>query len=375
MILLANNSSLAGRFFGDNPQKYTIQLHLTPDGSNAVALSAEDAKVMIGVLSKYEWKEDRSQKEEKWEVHEISWGRYRFYNTHYYMTITSPDGKSVKMRVNGEGFNEDQFLIERANGKPYGTIMFDREKNGWTLKKEDIDKIKQLYFKNFSSLNNVKASNNAPTHIEGSSYSFGNIFFVKIPDIILSQADSNELTRLYNRGWDNSIAFFPGGQPLPEIQLYTSPTIYTSAVDFFISQHEFTPEDQQAIDALIAKYMNGHDGEEKINLKKPYPLEEEGYGIYYQYKDGKLHGQVKVYDENGKLTHEFVYDKGLPATYIRYHANGKKAVEAHLSPQELMVEWTEYDEEGNVTDSDRNAYQTIHNWQQDSENFYKFNRE
>lgn len=332
--------------------------------SKMYPLSKEDTKTIIDILSAYNWEENREQHEEAVEMYE---GGYYFYS--YYISITHPDKRKVTLRINSGGIGKDEFLIEYSTGKPFGTFRFNSY-----FPSDDTEKIKQLFFKYNVDFNSITFKKNEPIKIEP-AFGFHNVFYLKIPPVSLDTTLTKEFIRLYNSGW-NSRAPSGDGDPVPIWNLYTSyhsisydnVFVFDRYPDDLISV-DFKDADKQALIDLINKALTRHNGEgEHTSANHSIKIR-----VYYQYKDGLLHGQVKVFMSE-KLTNEFFYDKGLPVSYIKYTDEGTKEKEIHFYPADMSLVWTEYDDEGNAKDSGKSHYRIRYNKSNEIENFYKSNK-
>ena len=329
------------------------------------SLSKEDTRMLINILSSYNWQENTNNHEAAFELLEMSWGRYHYYIHNYQIAITSPNKRKVTLRVNGGGIGKDEFLITYSNAKPFGTLRLDGH-----LSSDDRNKIKQLFFKYNFDFNNIDLKENEIVKIKP-VFNFYNVFYLELPIASLDAAQSKQLVHLYNSGWNNSAHSFEGGSPLPVFDLYTHHNFISYGNDFLLtdlSLIDFKGADKKTFEDLINNSLIGHNGEgEKI-------IENHKIKVYYQYKNGVLHGKVKIYNLEGKLTNEFIYDKGFPIDYIKYTDKGKKEKEIHFSPADMKLTWIEYDEKGNIKDSGKSHYKTQYRGFGEIENFYKTNK-
>lgn len=351
-------------FFQDKRQSgYTVYLQT----KESYPLSKEDSQMLIDILAAYNWEENKHKKTPELEMKVISWGRYHYYIHDYYIDITHPGGRKIRIGVNGGGIAKDEFLIEHSNGNTYGVLRFNEY-----LSSDDIEKIKQLFFKynvNFNSISSQKDEAVKITPI----FEFYNGFYIDLPPVTLDKEQSEQFIGLYNSGWNNSAHSFEGGSPMPQIYIYANHNVVSYGDNVLMTQYpndftgnlEFKDADKQKLKDLVNTALTAHDGEDNRTLEN-YRIK-----IYYQYKDGLLHGQVKIYTLDNKLTNEFIYEKGLPISYIQYSDKGTKVKEIHFSPEDLSSKWTEYDEKGKIKDKGESDYRIFHYRFDEADLFYK----
>jgi len=351
-------------------------------------LSTEDAKTVIDILADYDWEENRKQPPIPI-IQELStWQHYHYYKYNYAINITHPDKRKVTIRINGGGIKDDEFYIAYANGQHFGAFRF----NGKHLEDihydsyfsdDDIKIIKQLFLKYNVDFNSVPLKENETVQIK-LGFRFYDVFYdLEIPALSMDTAQSEQFVRLYNSGWNNS-ATSGGGQPSPVFYLYTIDRIIsydqyglflphygfpcTDPADFTPLMLDFKDGAKKMLADMVNDLLKGHDGEEERIV------ENQKMKIYYPYKDGLLHGQVKKFTLDGLLTDEVTYDKGIPIHYIKYAAEGIKEKEIHFKPAAMSLTWTAFDEEGNVKDSGQSSYQIAYSDYDEFKAFYKINK-
>lgn len=343
------------RFFqNENQSGYAVSLQT----KGIYPLSKEDTKTVIDILSAYNWEENR---EEHVEAIEMNEGEYYIYD--YYIIITHPDKRKVTLRINSGGIRRDEFLIEYSRGKPFGTFRFNSY-----FSSDDIKIVKQLFLKYNVDFNNIAFRRNESVKINP-AFSFHNVFYLKIPPVLLDTIQTEQFLRLFNSGWNNSYQS-GGGHPIWRIYSCNHSILYGN--DFLFDQYpddlvciDFNDADKQALIDLINNALTGHNGEGDQTFAN------DKIRIYYRYKDGLLHGQVKVYTSEGRLTNQFIYDKGLPVSYIKYADNGIKEKEIHFFPTDMSLVWIEYDEKEKVKDSGKSQYRIRYYNSNGIQNFYK----
>ena len=348
----------------ENKSGYTISLWT----GTQYPLSKEDTKTLIDILSTYSWEEEVWEKNNQnthyirtIEENQTGWWAYHFYIYNYYITITHPDKRKVTLRINSGGIGKDDFLIEYSNGKPFGTFRL----NG-RLSDNDIKEIKQLFLKNSVNFNSVGFHESETVKIKN-LFSFSHVFYNLEVSISMDAAWSKQFIDLYNSGWNNS-AESGGGHPIFIDNLYTDKReIWYGRIQLDLSKLDFRDEVRQKLEDMINNItFAGHNGEEEKVIGNTNPTT-----YYYQYKNGLLHGQVKVYFPEGTLIREFVYDNGVPLCFIAYTAKGIKEKEFHFTPKEMSLTWIEYDEKGNVKDSGKSQYHIYDYGFDDLFNLYK----
>ena len=373
------------RFFqSENKSGYAVTLETT----EKYPLSTEDAKTVIDILAAYDWEENRKQPPIPIMQELSTWQSYHYYNYNYAVNITHPDKRKVTLMINSGGIKEDEFFISFSNGNHYGAFRFNGKqfesyRYNRYFSDDDIKIIKQLFVKHNVDFNSIPLKENETVQIK-LGFRFYDVFYdLEIPTISMDTDQSKQFIRLYNSGWNNS-ATSGGGQPSPVLYLYTIDRIIsydqyglflpqygfpcTDPADFTPLMLDFRETDKQMLADMVHDLLKGHDGEEERII------ENQQMKINYQYKDGLLHGQVKKYTLDGKLTDEVIYDKGLPVHYIKYAAEGIKDKEIHFIPAEMTLTWTEYDAEGNVKDSGQSPYQITYDQYDEFRHFYKANK-
>ena len=377
MTMLLNAQSEWGfsRFFHDeNKTGYEVSVRpysrLTLSWTTEdYSLPNEDAKTLIDILSTCNWEEYR-------ETHTLfritkdgfiiveSDDRsddYGYYMLTCHITITHPDKRKVTLEINNSGVARERYSISHPNNE---RIRYLRLHNRSTsLSSDDIKRVKQLFFKNNIKLGNLGLQENVK--IANKAF-FSGVFHLDLPTISMDTTLSKQFMHLYNLGWDSRFRETHSlyhSHPIYVPQLFENTRIIsTGNASLNLSNIDISEENRKILEDMIKNTLEGHDGEgEYINYKK----------IYYQYKNGLLHGQVKVYSLDGKLTEEFEYDNGLPALLITYTTKGIKEKEFHFIPSEMMVKWIEYDELERIKYSGKSPYQ-VHNYcYDDLRNLYK----
>lgn len=181
--------------------------------------------------------------------------------------------------------------------------------------------------------------------------------------------DSQKLIELYNSAWDSSFSSFPGGQPLPEYDLYKSnlSLVYGDDVlPYSNSCYEFSTKNKTELENLITETMKGCDGADSVEYDTYMGITK----VYYQYKDGLLDGRIDVLSSLDVLTHQLTYEKGQPIEYIKFYGSGQKLVETKIDTAKMFVRWIEYYEDGAIKNSGENHFRLIYNWQEDLDRFY-----
>lgn len=288
-------------FQNENKLRYIVSLQTR----EKYPLSKEDTKTLIDILSAYNWEENRKQNMALTPDKRIGWWAYHFYIYDYYIAIIHPDKRKVTLTINGGGIEDGEFLIEYSNDKPFGAFRL----NG-RFSSDDIKKVKQLFLKYNVNFNSIAFNENKIIKIKH-SFSFYNVFYNLEITSLMDTVQSEKFVRLYNSGWNNS-AESGGGEPWAISELYTCNKTILYGNDFLndLSFIDFRDADKQMLEDMVNNALIGHDGEEEQIT--------ENSKIYYQYKNGLLHGQVKKYSSGGNLADEVIYEKGLPISYIKY---------------------------------------------------------
>ena len=379
MTMHLNAQWKVSRFLQDvNQSGYAVSLQTI----KKYPLSKEDTKTLIDILSAYNWEENRKQVMLNTYI-TLADDDWRPYIYDYYITITHPDRRKVTLRINSGGIGKDDFLIEYSNGKPFGAFRFNAY-----LPNDDLKKIKQLFLKYNVDFNSILYKEDKTVRIK-SVFSFYEVFYnLEIPAAPIDSAQNKQFIRLYNSGWNNSTRSRSRGRIFQSAwSLYSSNKTISydkdllnnllsgteSSILFDLSQLDFKDSDKQKLEELVDSILKGHDGEGEQTIDAYINSEKHKQKISYQYKDGLLHGQVKKYSVDGKLTDEVTYEKGLPIGYIKYADTGIKEKEIHFTPSDMHLTWTKYDVKGNVEKSGKAQYQPWYDNYEDYRNFDKSN--
>ncbi len=370
-------------FQHENKSGYTVSLQTVEN----YLLSEEDTKIVMDILSAYHWEEFRiieKQGIETWPVFEDNSynENFDFYLKYCGIVVTHPDKRKITLQINRRGYIiEPYFSIEYLNKKPYK----DLTRHNGSFYSWDVEKIKQLFLKYDVNFHNL--AENEIVRIRP-QFSFYDVFSkLTLPPTPVNTALSKQIIRLYNSGWNNNSSNSRGNGAYyslgDEKTIYHSlwyPYVHhnlmltsTGLVTPYFSNYNFDFKDTdtpQKLAELIDKMLQGHDGEGEQTL----PQNEK---IHYQYKDGLLHGELKKYSPDGKLTDEATFDKGLPVNYVKYAETGIKEIHfaaGDAPPTWANLTWTEYDEKGDVRSngqSQRFYQNTAYGDYNDFQNFYK----
>jgi len=365
-LLSAQSEWGFSQFFHDkNKTGYEVSLQAysrhTSSWTNHYPLSNEDAKTLIDILSAYNWEEYRiTRTDELMTQQELP---CIYYTQVCIITITHPDKRKVILEINNGGVERDEYLIRYPNGKLFGALRLHARSY---LSSNDIKRVKQLFFENNINFNNVTFRENGTVKIMNNT-SFPSVFSLELPTVFMDTTLSKQFINLYNLGWDNgSSSACHHSDPVYSPYLFNNTmTISFGNASLNLSYIDFSDENRQMLEGMINNTLAVHYGEgEKI-------MEHQRLKIYYQYKNGLLHGEVKIYTLDGKLTKEFEYDNGLPVLLITYTAKGIKEKEFHFIPSEMRLTWIEYDELERVKDIGKSSYQQYNFTYKDLRNLYK----
>lgn len=362
MTTYSNAQWKASRFFGANKTEYSVYLQT----KSSYPIGKEDVLTLIDILSSYQWEEKPGNEETAICIEEIAgggWQYYHYYTENYYISVTHPDKREVKIRINTGGFGKDEFAITDTNNKTCGLLKTDGR-----LSDDDLNKIKQLFLNNVDDFNSISFDAKEKVKI-ALVFSFYSVFSgLEIPPVYLDEKDKREFVRLYNSAWNNNAAS-GGGIPLFTIHLYNSNTTISYQNKSFLCEDlfhilEFKEKDKKAFVQLIDHSLKGHNGKgEKILVNQNK--------LVYQYKDGVLDGSAKTYLPDGTLINELKYDNGIPVTYIIYSEEGKKIKEFHFCKEEYFASWTEYETNGDIKKQGKTYYKPFYHSQSEINKFYE----
>lgn len=331
LAFYVNAQQFTSSFFNHpDKQAYTVFL----EAGSVNILSKSDRKKLIECLATYKWIE-RSNKI----LESLLDNRYGYYSHTYQITITHPDNKrTVKVLFDAGGISEFGFFIWDNNHKSETNIRLAEP-----LRYEDVGRIKQLFIENVTNFSNV-------SYIPGERVSITPLFsflfkyWVKLPAIYASEEDSKEFIRLYNTAF-NSEYLGDTGDPVALFSLYDYDEIIQydrRSINHYDYNLTFQEQHMLKLQELVKKIFQGHTCMDTITDSYKYQT------IKYQYKDGLLHGMVKVYDANEKLEAELTYNNGLPMLYISYTPEGKKVKRLYFRQESQGIHWIEYDEQEEI---------------------------
>ncbi|SHE87772.1 hypothetical protein SAMN05444362_102386 [Dysgonomonas macrotermitis] len=359
MTLFSNSDWKKSGFFKvKDKSEYTVYLQ----AKTSHLLSEEDTKILIDIFSAHDWVENRKNHEATIEQYVLNSHGYHYYVHSYFITITHPDKREMRLRINSGGICKDEFLIQYPDGKPYGIFRPEGK-----LSVGDINQIKELFFKYNTEFNNVELIENERVEIS-SIFNFQNVFpSLHIPPVLLSEEESKEFIRLYNSGWSNNAYSFEGDMfmrmRVREFRDFQGVISY-GGTPLYPTQIQYKESDREAIRNLIKKALDGHNGE------RAEMSEDLTQKMHYQYKDGMPDGIIKVCLLNGNLIYEVLYDKGILINYVRYSDNGVKVQEVFFDADNGLLNRIEYDMDGNVKDKKESVFRQFYNKLDNYEYFF-----
>jgi len=358
MVTEANSQCNNSGFFNDKSD-YTVYLQTKA----SYPLSKKDSRTLIDILSSYEWEEKKGKQEIT--IEEIKgggWQYYHYYIYDYYISISHPNGRTVRIRINSGGIGQDDFVIEAPNGKMYGTLRIKDK-----LSQDDIKKIKHLFLNNVSDFNSISFKEGEKIKIV-LTFSFYFAFpYLELSAIYLDEDNTKEFIRLYNTAWNNDDKS-GGGTPLPTLYLNNQNNIISYLDNVLPSEDSFNAlelkeENRYALTRLISNALQGHNGTGEKELGNQSKL-------VYQYRNGVLDGTTKVYSPDGSLISELKYDNGFPVDYIIYSPLGEKIKEFHFDKGNTFATWIEYEKDGKIKREGKSYYSPFYHSHKDINKFY-----